>query len=359
MFSFTGVINPLQQVPRFSTCNRFVQLLALAFECKQDVCLKIRAFFQQQAAKKAQLHKSGSQLPLNLMRHKHTGTQIPWMSHHRRCWELLSLQGPPAASSPGQGTQLLSTSQGLHFEIHLSLWNARQKHWSGSWTPKMCVQCKWGANTDRKGLPAHSWSPDLSFICTFFYLGSCVTCSLLLFQQDTGTESCHKNWVVWRVSPNPLTPTLVFTSGSQNTSLQRGRKDDLAHQVLPQACQSCILQVPLPAPVKTSAPLLGYSWHHHSKSWISSKECAPRYFFWDILCLKIKKPTHTQIRCNHTHVLFLVLRKAHLQWGHPQTEIRVICLAGFPGGIHNKKDTASVLKISVYIHHASSSDFKL
>lgn len=197
------------------------------------------------------------------------------------------------------------------------------------------------------------------FFYLHFYLGSCVTCTLLLFQQDTGTETCHKNWVVWRVSPNPLTPIFVFTSGSQNTSLQRGRKDDLAHQILPQACQSCILQVPLPAPVKTSAPLLGYSWHHHSKSWISSKECSPRYFFWDILCLKIKKPTHTQIRCNHTHVLFLVLRKAHLQWGHPQTEIRVICLAGFPGGIHNKKDTASVLKISVYIHHASSSDFKL
>lgn len=60
LFSFAGVINPPEQVPHFSTCNRFTQLLALAFECKLDVCLKTRAVFQQQAPKKTQIRISAS-----------------------------------------------------------------------------------------------------------------------------------------------------------------------------------------------------------------------------------------------------------------------------------------------------------
>lgn len=158
--------------------------------------------------------------------------------------------------------------------------------------------------------------------------------------------------------PNPL--TLIFTSGSQNTSLQRGRKDELAHQVLPKLSPASTMSELYPAgATASSSPLSGVLMAPPQQELDQLKGMFSLLLLLGHSLFKNKETYPHKFVVITLMSFFWFLEKAHLQWGHPQTEIRVICLAGFPGGIHNKKDTASVLKISVYIHHASSFDFKL
>jgi len=94
-----------------------------------------------------------------------------------------------------------------------------------------------------------------------------------------------------------------------------------------------------------------------SNSQVSSEECPPLYLFCDFLGKKnkTKKPhtTHTQTLYNPNCVLSLVPKKTSTcNWAtHKLKQESFVCPAGFLGGICSNKGTASVLKVSMYVHY--------